>query len=109
MVFSNHILSLPVKYNFQHGFLKKIPGYDYWKYEKEVEEARKNPVIVHYTLGKPWEKTVPDTHPFTSTFTKYQRQTVWKNWTVTGRDNKAFGSMISTESVLPRKATISLT
>ena len=78
-VFSNHILFLPVTYNFQHGFLKRIPNYDYRKYEKEVEEARKDPVIVHYTLGKPWEKTVPDAHPFTSTFTKYQRQTIWRN------------------------------
>lgn len=79
VVFSNQILSLPVTYNFQHGFLKKIPDYDYWKYEKEVEEARKDPIIVHYTLGKPWEKTIPDNHPFTSTFTKYQRQTIWRN------------------------------
>lgn len=80
VVFSNQILSLPLTYNFQHGFLKKKPGYDYRKYEKEVEEARKDPVIVHFTLGKPWEKTVPDAHPFTSTFTKYQRQTIWRNY-----------------------------
>lgn len=78
-VFLNQVLFLPVTYNFQHGFLKKIPDYDYWKYEKEVEKARKDPVIVHYTLGKPWEKTVPDFHPFASTFTKYQKQTIWRN------------------------------
>ena len=34
--------------------------------------------------------------------------TVWKSWMVTGKDNTAFGSMISTESAFVSKATTSL-
>ena len=79
VVFCNQKLWIPVKYNLQHGFLKKNAKYDYWKYEKEVEEARRDPVIVHYTTLKPWEKTTKEIHPFSSSFVKYQKQTIWKN------------------------------
>ena len=79
VVFSNQIKFLPVTYNFQHGFLLKKPSYDFGKYEKEIEETRKDPTIVHYTLGKPWEKMILDVHPFSSTFIKYQMQTIWRN------------------------------
>lgn len=79
VVFCNHKLWIPVKYNLQHGFLKKNAKYDYWKYEKEVEEARKDPVIVHYTSFKPWEKNTKEIHPFSSSFKNYQKQTIWKN------------------------------
>ena len=72
--------TLPIKYNTQSQFLfvlEKI-GYDYWKYEKEVAEARKDPVIIHYTLaiGKPWIEGC--IHPYKSSFLKYQNETKWK-------------------------------
>lgn len=79
VVFCNHKLWLSVKYNLQHGFLRKNAKYDYWKYEKEVVEARKDPLIVHYTFHKPWEKSTKEIHPFSSSFEKYQKQTIWKN------------------------------
>ena len=85
VVFCNHKLWLPVKYNLQHGFLKNKAKYDYWKYEKEVEEARKDPVIVHYTSFKPWEKNTKEIHPFSSSFKKYQKQTIWKNMIIDKR------------------------
>lgn len=69
---------LPIKYNLQTAFLF-IPrhcGCDYWKYEKEILEARKDPVIVHFTAGKPWKEGCY--HPYQSTFLKYQDETKWK-------------------------------
>lgn len=70
--------TLPIKYNTQSGFLFQLEkaGYDYWKYEKEVLEARKDPVVIHYIFDKPWiEGTNP---PFKSSFLKYQDETKWK-------------------------------
>ena len=69
---------LPLKYNFQTAFFYTIDycGYDYWKYEKEVLEARKDPVILHYSLGKPWKEG--SIHPYRSTFISYQNETKWK-------------------------------
>ena len=69
---------LPIKYNFQSGFLfsPTISSYDFWKYEKEIQEARKDPVILHYTLKKPWEEGCD--HPYRSTFLQYQNETKWK-------------------------------
>ena len=80
IVFSDNKVTLPIKYNFMNGFLLKDGyQYDFKKYEKEVEEARKNPVIVHFTPEKPWlsYRRHPQ-HPFSSTLFKYQSQTRWK-------------------------------
>lgn len=70
--------TLPIKYNLQSGHLWKLErdGYDYWKYETEVLEARKDPVIIHYVFGKPWVEGTD--HPFKSSFLKYQNETKWK-------------------------------
>lgn len=85
---------LPIKYNFQHGYLWKEPLYDYWKYEKEVLEARKDPVILHFTSGnKPWVKYQPDPHPFCSSFYKYQNMTKWKGVRI---DNRSIKTRIRT-------------
>lgn len=72
-------LHLPIKYNTQDGFLYATPGYDSPKYEQEVQEARRNPVVVHYTNGKPWWTYNRHIHPWQSTFFKYQSQTLWKD------------------------------
>lgn len=85
VVFRQNKLFLPVKYNLQHGFLLKNANYDYGKYEKEVEEARKDPVVVHYTGYKPWEVTTQKDHPFSSSFAKYQKETIWKNMVIDHR------------------------
>ena len=79
VVFSNYKVILPVKYNLASGFLEKSPKYDFKKYENEIEEALKDPVIVHYIWpDKPWKFSRQPKHPFSSTFFKYQRQTKWK-------------------------------
>lgn len=69
---------LPIKYNFQTAFLFSVEhcAFDYWKYEKEVLEARKDPVILHYSTEKPWKEGC--NHPFRSTFLRYQDETKWK-------------------------------
>ena len=73
-------LSIPVKYNFQSGFLKKEPGWDYWGYKNEVDAGMNDPVIVHFSQGwKPWYKNLRYSHPYKNTFLKYQSQTKWKN------------------------------
>ena len=75
--------AIPIKYNFQTGFLRKVALWDYWRYEKEVEEGKKDPVIVHFTeTFKPWHTYSPYRHPFRSTFVKYQSQTKWKNYKI---------------------------
>lgn len=70
--------TLPLKYNSQAGYLWTLmrAGYNYWKYEKEVLEAREDPVILHFTDTKPWIQG--SNHPYKSTFIKYQNETKWK-------------------------------
>ncbi len=69
---------LSLKYNVQEGFFYK-PCYsfiNYWKYEKEIKEVRKDPVVLHYTGStKPWMTGCK--HPLKSEFFKYQRLTEW--------------------------------
>ena len=67
----------PIKYNLSNGFLKNSSQYDLGRYEKELHEAFRNPVILHYTGVSPWEyNRYP--HPLRSTFFKYQSLTKWK-------------------------------
>lgn len=72
--------TLPITYNVQTCFLWVLEKacYDYWKYEAEVLEARRDPAIIHYNIGnvKPWMEG--SAHPFKSSFLKYQDETKWK-------------------------------
>lgn len=71
--------TLPIKYNTLSSYLWVLEkaGYNYWKYERDVIEARKDPVIIHYSsLIKPWMEG--SVHPFNSSFIKYQDETKWK-------------------------------
>ena len=74
-IFYDCKLILPITYNFQEGFLWNDIFYDYWKYEKQVLDARKDPVILHFTDSKPWIKGCE--HPYREEFFKYQRKTEW--------------------------------
>ena len=51
--------------------------YDYWKYEYEVLEARKDPTIIHYTNSKPWVEGC--THPWKEEFLNYKRESIWSH------------------------------
>ena len=79
VVLQDQKLLIPIKYNFQTGFLKKIPEWNYLKYEEEVNEGLSDPVIVHYTERyKPWYADTFPYHPYRNCFLKYQRKTMWK-------------------------------
>lgn len=75
------ILRVHPKYNFQcpmfeytpEQLQKMIPNY---YTEKEIIEARENPVFIHYTTGfsnRPWRE--PCTHIYKDVYRKYQNQT----------------------------------
>ena len=81
-VFYDKKVNLPLTFNLSLGFYKKNTNYDYQKYKDEVLEARKDPVIIHYTISKPWHYC-RYTHPLNSSFFKYQSQTRWKDWPIT--------------------------
>ena len=89
LAFRENKVVLPMKYNLTSGFLWKIPQWDTCKYKKEVEEARRDPVIVHYTAKKPWDAYQRRPfHPFLSTFYHYQNQTKWKGMRIDKRPVK---------------------
>lgn len=70
---------LPLKYNVQDGFFKKVPNIS-WEYEKDLKEAINDPFIVHFTCGganKPWYKGCMV--PYKEEFFKYRNLTKWKN------------------------------
>ena len=105
-IFREQKMTLPIKYNFQHGFLWKNPQYDWSKYGEEVIEARKDPVIVHFTGNKPWRLSY-DPNPFRSTFLKYQKMTRWKGFTIDLRPypmkvRHFFGNILRRMRIRPR-------
>ena len=47
--------------------------------EKEISDALADPCIVHFTYKKkPWRLYFANSHPFNSTWDKYQNMTKWK-------------------------------
>lgn len=74
-IFCDSKFILPITYNFQEGYLWNDLFYDYWKYEKQVLAARKDPVVIHYTDSKPWIEGCD--HPYKNEFYKYQANTIW--------------------------------
>jgi len=78
-VFFDQKLTLPIKYNLANGYLFKNKCFDYWKVEEELQEALKDPVIVHFTAKeKPWNAYQRTLHPFSSSWNLYQDQTLWR-------------------------------
>ena len=67
---------LPVKYNLCHLFMTLSSGFDTEKYAEQLEEAIHDPILLHYTCGKPWKLSCR--HPYRNTFLKYKSQTIWK-------------------------------
>jgi len=78
-VFCRQKVILPIKYNATLNFYSRWPIYDFSKYKDEVLEARKDPVIIHYTSEKPWQYCRYP-HPLENVFFRYQSQTCWKDW-----------------------------
>lgn len=64
-------LSMPYKYNVQNGFFYRDPEFLFWDRESELEDAIRNPVVIHFAgSDKPWKKD--SLHPYKSIFLKYQ-------------------------------------
>ena len=71
---------LPLKYNFQNGFLyKKIfAEFDFPKYEKEISATVSNYVIIHYSCSlKPWHLECD--HPLRDVWMSYWGETQWRH------------------------------
>lgn len=78
MAFHENKIRLPFTCNVQHGFYYKneFLELDYRKYESELNDARENPLIIHFTGKKPWKKFC--NNPGTKTFLRYLRHSPWK-------------------------------
>lgn len=72
-------LYIPLTYNFQSGFLykKRLMNFEYLKYRDSLEEAKKDPIILHLSGARPWLEKC--THPMKDEFYKYKSLTLWKN------------------------------
>ena len=70
---------VPMKYNVQPSFLYlyKYMSFSIYQYKEELDEARKNPVVLHFAGCRPWEKGC--NHPYKEEFFKYQSKTKWKD------------------------------
>lgn len=69
-------LLLPIKYNTHMFFFERKTNT--FQYQEEMYEARKNPVIIHFTSSsKPWNKG--SLHPLTSKYIEYKNKSLWAN------------------------------
>lgn len=73
----NYKMNLPIKYNFQTGFLCFGLFREDREMQQEIAEAINDCVILHYTGPNPWYTNCQ--HPYRSSFFKYQSQTIWKD------------------------------
>lgn len=76
-VFRLEKMLLPIKYNLQANLMwtSTKMNCDSDNYEKEIQAALCDCVIVHFCGEKPWHTTCR--HPFVSTFFRYYNQTLW--------------------------------
>ena len=65
-------------YNFGECFLyePQMMQFDYYKYKKEIDKVICDPIIVHYTISKPWR--INCLNPFRTLFYQYRDETEWK-------------------------------
>lgn len=67
-------------YSFSAKTIKSIYFMDSYYSEQELEEAKKEPAILHFTtglVGRPWEKNC--THPMKEEYLKVANISPWKN------------------------------
>lgn len=88
-VFDGKIFRLPLKYNvismvfaFSHDEICRIKDMKQFYTEEEVEAARINPVVVHFThnfylQARPWIEN--SNHPFKQKYLGYKAMTPWKD------------------------------
>lgn len=67
-------------YSFSAKTIKRIYFLDSFYTQKELNEAKKNPAIIHFTtglVGRPWEENC--THPMQAEYLKVARSSPWKD------------------------------
>lgn len=77
-IFSDKKILLPLKFNLQEYFLYKNRRFYFWDYADSFLETISKPVIIHYTVIKPWHKICR--HPLKRLFFEYSDQTFWKDF-----------------------------
>ena len=101
-VLHSKILPIHFKYNCQNGFFLRICDMeiDYYGYKKEIDEAVKDPVIVHFTASahKPWLKGCK--HPMTEEFLYYKEKTAFANMKLWKRKKKNRERIIAVAQIL---------
>ncbi len=85
-VLYDKIKLLPLKYNFQTGFLfKNVYPFDE-NVKNEISDTAYNPTVIHYTtIRKPWVKRCQ--HPYRNHFHYYRKKSLWKNTTMIDTDS----------------------
>lgn len=81
IVFCRSKKMLPMRYNFQDGFMYKPEclEMDAKKYSDNIEDAVNNYVVIHYTAtAKPWHKEC--LHPLTPLWWRYLSHTEWRRY-----------------------------
>lgn len=102
-----NLMSIFYEYSYNEMMRYRKPTNFYS--EKEIKEAKANPVIIHYTSAfntiRPWFEN--STHPETSEWLKYYRRSPWENVPLT-KDNKSGIKKILFEiyNILPRKMAL---
>lgn len=87
-VFSEQILSLPLRYNLTHFcFCLHIKKYLLQSHIKQWKSARLHPAIIHFTNNtKPW--TLENTHPYKSQYIRIAKRTPYYNIFICEQKNK---------------------
>lgn len=88
IILKDDVLILPPEYNFQpiHRAytdiqFDKVYGFDNYYTKEQIEDARKNPIVVHtyrFLNEFPWHKN--NLHPDTKLFDKYLLCSPWKDY-----------------------------
>lgn len=78
-VLKDEISFLPIKYNFQTGYITKQVFNSYPEaFQKEIQDSVKSPVVIHFTgKQKPWIKGCRQ--PYTPIWDKYRKLSFWKD------------------------------
>lgn len=94
----NTVKILGPEYNFQpfhraytDDMYRKVYGFDNYYTEEQIENARKNPIIMHTYrfLGEfPWHKN--NLHPDTKLFDEYLKETPWADYEKRKTKNNSF-------------------
>jgi len=71
-------IPLPLRYNVQEAYLR-VPPIVKDNINGDLEKDICNPVIVHYTKEKPWNKKCE--HPLKNLYYHYKKDTIWANST----------------------------